>query len=210
MTETFGSDSKYASLQEVIQAGFENAAKGFSGMLGSPLAVANPEVRLVPIQEVPMVLGGPDSDAVGIYLRVQGDLAGQVMMIIPYEKSMEFVDMLMDMPKGTTTELGRMERSALSEVGNLTGAFFLNAVAEITGITAQPTPPAVMVDMVGSITDVLLATMPDAGSQMLMFQATFTCRDREIEADFWVIPDSQTLDKMLIAGRKKVGTTRHD
>jgi chemotaxis protein CheC len=153
-------------------------------------------VVLRSFKEIPMLLGGPENDAVGIYLRMEGDLSGHIMLIMPYEKSLEIVDMLMDQPVGTTTTLGSMERSALAEVGNLTGTFFLNALADITGTTARPTPPAVMVDMVSAILDVIVAMVGDIGDKVLMFQTQFSYGDRATQADFWVVPDAETLDKL--------------
>jgi chemotaxis protein CheC len=111
---------------------------------------------------------------------------------------MEIADMLLERTPGTTTELGQLERSALAEVGNLTGSFFLNAIAEITGISSHPTPPAVMIDMVGSILDVVIATMGDIGDEVLMFRAMFIRGDRSTKTDFWVLPDMVTLRKLSV------------
>ncbi|MHC1782844.1 MAG: chemotaxis protein CheC [Anaerolineaceae bacterium] len=176
--------------------GFANAALGFSQMIGEQLSVKSPEVSKVKLSSLYEILGGAENDAVGIYLRFEGNLKGQVMMVIPYQQAMGIADMLMERPNGTTTELGQMERSALAEVGNLTGSFFLNAIAEITGISSHPTPPAVMIDMVGSILDVVIATMGDIGDEVLMFRATFIRGDRSTKTDFWVLPDMITLQKL--------------
>jgi chemotaxis protein CheC len=187
-------------LQAIVSHGFDNAAKGFSGMIGQKLQVANPSVRSISLQEIPMVLGGPENDAVGIYLRVEGDMAGQVIIILPLEKAFELADMLLEQKTGTTKELGSMELSALAEVGNLTGTFFLNAMSELTGVSARPTPPAVMVDMIGSIMDVIIATMGDVTPKVLMFQSNFVFGDRQTEANFWIIPDPTTLEALKKAG----------
>jgi chemotaxis protein CheC len=187
-------------LQEIASHGFENAAKGFSGMIGQRLRVLDPSVRSTPLSEILDALGGPENDAVGIYLRVEGDITGQVMLILPYQKALDMADMLMEQSSGTTTKLGTIERSALAEVGNLTGTFFLNAISELTGINSRPSPPAVMVDMAGAILDVILATMGRFEKNVIMFKSTFVFGDRETEADFWIIPDPDTLEKLIRAG----------
>lgn len=187
----------FSSLERIAKEGFQNAARGFSGMLGRSLSVISPNVCTVPLVEIPNVLGGPENEAVGIYLRVEGDLNAQVMLIIPLEQAHLMVDMLLDLPSHTTQKLGSLERSALAEVGNLTGSFFLNALADFAKVSLRPTPPAVMVDMVGAIMDVIVATMGDVSQEVLMFQAKFMCGERETNADFWVIPDIETLDKLV-------------
>jgi chemotaxis protein CheC len=182
-------------LQIIANEGISNAAKGLSSMMGQALTVTQPQVKTVKVKEIPAILGGPEKEAVGIYLKAEGDMTGHFMLIVPLEKAYELVDMLMEQPLGTTTELGSMERSALAEVGNLTAAFFLNAVEAITHISARPTPPAVMVDMVGAILDIIVATTGGVGEHVLTFQATFACGGRKVDTDFWVIPDPATLKK---------------
>ncbi|GAP22537.1 chemotaxis protein CheC [Leptolinea tardivitalis] len=192
-----------AKMRIVAARGFSNSAQGLSQMIGQDLSVHSPDVDMVPLADIPEILGGPDNDAVGVYLRVDGELIGQIMLVIPYQQALEFCDMVMDVPSGTTKEFGRMERSALAEIGNLTGSFFLNAIYEITGLSSHPSPPAVMVDMVGSILDVVIATMGAISDHIMMFKASFQIGDRKIQADFWIIPDPVTLEKLTVAEMKK-------
>lgn len=190
------SDELLEKLGSLADKGFADAAQGFSQMIGEKLTVKSPDVSKIHLNDLYDILGGAENDAVGIYLRFEGELKGQVMMVIPYKQAMGIADLLMQRPNGTTTELGDMERSALAEVGNLTGSFFLNAIAEITGVSSHPTPPAVMIDMVASILDVVIATMGDIGDEVLMFRTTFVRGDRSAKTDFWVIPDMVTLKKL--------------
>ncbi|NMB53300.1 MAG: hypothetical protein GYA15_01250 [Leptolinea sp.] len=198
--ETRKVDEKLLAKMRLVAArGFSNSAQGLSQMIGRELSVFSPDVDMVPLAVIPDMLGGPDNDAVGVYLRFDGELVGQIMMVISYQQALEFCDMVLDEPSGTTKEFGRMERSALSEIGNLTGSFFLNAIYEITGLSSYPSPPAVMVDMVGSILDVVIATMGAISDQILMFKAAFQIAERQIQADFWIIPDPSTLEKLTVA-----------
>lgn len=193
MDETF--TQKFQSiLARMANLGIHNAARGMSAMVGENLTVTEPKVTAVPFYEIPSLLGGPETEAVGIYLRVEGSIPGQIMMVIPYQKALELADLTMGEPPGTTTELGPMERSALAELGNLTGSFFLNAIADTAGLAARPSPPAVIVDMVGAIMDIILATADVLSEEVLMVQAKFLRNGRETQADFWLIPDHHTIE----------------
>ncbi|MBN1537691.1 MAG: chemotaxis protein CheC [Anaerolineales bacterium] len=198
MTETsLKFDEELHSLLVVMaNEGVHNAAKGMSDMVGESLDVDSPQIKRVPIKEIPDLLGGPEAEAVGIYLRVEGKIGGQMMMVVPYLKALELVDLMMGSPVGTTQSLGPIERSALQEMGNLTGSFFLNAVAATTGLDARPSPPAVMVDMIGAIIDIILATSDNLSETVLMLQAKFLRNGREAEVDFWIIPDKNTIERM--------------
>jgi chemotaxis protein CheC len=198
MQETIPFDHELLELLKAITSeGIKNAARGFSGMVGHKIEVSNPVARLVPLLGIAEIVGGPENEAVGIYLRIEGDMLGQIMMIIPYQKALELVDLLMDIPEGTTQFLGSMERSALGELGNMCGAFFLNSLAKMVGAEFRPTPPAVMVDMVGAILDIIIATTGGLSEHVLLMQANFMEGDRSVEADFWVIPDLSMLQILL-------------
>jgi Chemotaxis protein CheC, inhibitor of MCP methylation len=184
-------------LKTIANEGVNNAASGFSGMVGRKIQFNHPVARLVPVLSIPELVGKPDDDAVGIYLRFMGDLVGQIMMIVPHQKALELVDLLMDLLPGTTQYLGPLERSALGELGNLCGSFFLNSVAGKMNADFRPSPPAVMVDMIGAILEIVVVTTGGISEHALLVQANFMDGSRCVEADFWVIPDMNSLQDLI-------------
>jgi chemotaxis protein CheC len=196
-------DEHLRSLLEVMaQDGIHRAAEGFSGMMGKKVTVSQPRARLMPFTELPYALGGPESEAVGIYLQMQGQMSGQVMLALPYNKALELVDLLMEVPTGTTQQMGSLERSALAEVGNITTSFFLNAISASSGLDVRPSPPAVIVDMIGAIVDIIVATSGGVREKILLIEAEFVCDGRSVEANFWMIPDPATLEIFSRQGLK--------
>ena len=195
MTQTLSLNPDWvARLENYASEGVKNAANGFSTMLGQNLTVSDPAYRQVPFSEIPKLLGGPEAEAVGIYLRAEGEAPCQFMLVIPYSRSLELVDMAMSQKPGTTKELGAFERSALGEIGNLTASYFLNSVSQQMGMSLRPSPPAVMVDMVGAIIDIIIATSGGISDSVILVQTKFTNENRDFETSFWVIPDAHTLD----------------
>jgi len=172
-------------LTKISKEGIENASKGFSGMLGKELHVKSSTATLVKLIDI--------SKTVAIYLKTEGGIAGQMMLAMPFEKAMGLVDMIMGEPVGTTTTLGQMEKSALQELGNITGTYFLNYVSDNTGSSVRPTPPAVMVDMCAAILDIVIATAGLENEEVLMFNADFVQGELSTEIQFWVIPDPKTI-----------------
>jgi chemotaxis protein CheC len=198
MEETISFDQKLLEMVQVItNEAIDHAALGFSGMVGRKIQFSAPITKLVPILTIPEIVGKPENDAVGIYLRFSGDLDGQIMMIVPYQKALELVDLIMGLPLGTTQHLGSLERSALGELGNLCGSFFLNSIAKMVSADFRPSVPAVMVDMLGAILDIVVVTSGGIGEHALLMQANFMDGLRSVEADFWVIPDMKSLEALI-------------
>ena len=184
-------------LKTITDEGFRNAADGFSGMVGRKIEVSDPTLELVPLLTIPTMVGGLEDDAVGVYLRFEGDMPGQIMMVIPYQKALELSDLLMGVPQGTTQSFGSLERSALGELGNLCGSFFLNSIAKTVNANFRPSPPAVMVDMVGAILDIVVATVGGVSEHVLLVHANFFEGTRCVETNFWVIPDMKALHNLV-------------
>ncbi len=187
-------------LQTLAEEGSRRAAEGFSAMVGGVVSIPRAEVRLGPLTAIAVLRGGAEQEAVGIYLQAYGEVAGHIMLVLPYLKALELADLLLGLPPGTSRQLNPLERSALAEVGNLTGTFFLNAVAVRTGLSTRPSPPAVVVDMLGAIIDIIVAASGGVSDQVLMFQSRFLREGRDVEADFWMIPDAATLQALAKAG----------
>jgi chemotaxis protein CheC len=198
MEEMISFDQKLLEMvQLVAKEAIDHAASGFSSMVGRKIQFGVPVIKLVPILTIPEIVGKLDNDAVGIYLRFSGDLDGQIMMIVPHQKALELVDLIMGVPEGTTQQLGSLERSALGELGNLCGSFFLNSIAKMISADFRPSVPAVMVDMVGAILDIVVVTTGSIGEHALFMQTNFMDGSRNVEADFWVIPDMKSLQALI-------------
>jgi chemotaxis protein CheC len=183
-----------ALLLKLATDGVKNSVKGLSEMIGEELTMTDPEVNLVSVYDLPNLLGGPETEAIGVYLTAEGGLSGQFLLIFPFTQGLEMVDLLMFEPLGTTQELGKMEKSALAESGNICGSFFLNKIAEITGLTTLPSTPVVMVDMIAAILNIIAASMLGMTDNVMMIRTTIMQRDRHVEANFWFIPNPQTLE----------------
>jgi chemotaxis protein CheC len=184
--------------------GVRNSIKSLSQTAGTELTITEPEVKLVPVLEIPNLLGGPETEAIGVILLAEGGSAGQFMLIFPYKKALELVDLLMFEPLGTTTELGSMERSALAEAGNMTCAFFLNKIAEITKLETLPSPPEVVADMVGAILNILVSTTAEYTDQVMLIRTEIMQGDLSIQANFWFIPNPLTVESFAEQALKNI------
>jgi chemotaxis protein CheC len=181
-------------IHRMASEGIQHAIQGLSGMVGVTLTAAEPSVSLVNLFEIPNTLGGAETEAVGVYLKMEGKVAGQFMLIFPMQKALELIDLLMDEPTGSTKSIEGIGKSALAEVGNLTGSYFLNAIATLTGLETMPDTPNVICDMVGTIMDVIIATAAEQVEQVIMIETIILQGGRDVQATFWYVPDSQVME----------------
>ncbi len=174
-----------------VQTAMGHVAQGLSEMMQKPIYNDQPHVLRMPLSEVPLPIGSPRAEMVGVYLEIESGLRGWTLLILPVNLALNLTDVVMGQPSGTSVELGEVERSALAEVGNLTLTYFLNAVAELTGQCEDllPSPPGVIVDMLGAILDLLVIPAAEFGDELTILETTFQNKTQTIEIRFWVMPD---------------------
>ena len=100
-------------------------------------------------------LGPAEQEITGIVLGVEGDLPATVLMLLTPEDAEKICVMLGLEPDS------ELAPSALGEIGNVVGTSYLNALAGMTGIEVEPTPPATVTDMLGAIVESVLAVRAD-------------------------------------------------
>lgn len=173
----------------ILGEGLNQAARNLSMMVDRLITTEAPVVKNIPIGEVVTYDGSPETEVVGVYLLIEGELRGQALLLIPVDDAMYLVDLLMGEEPGSTTDLDELNRSALAEVGNLTVSGFLNAIAEQIGKPSWPSPPAVIVDMRGAILTMIISLVAAFSDEMLVIETAFKDADRTLRLRFWVLPD---------------------
>ena len=185
------------SLTDLLQAAIQNSAQGLSEMVGRPITIEKPHIKTLPIGRAAACVGGPETEMVGVYLLIDGDASGQVILMLPLGEALHLVDLLLGEPRGSTTALGNLERSALAEAGNLMTSFFLNKIALLTGSELRPSPPAVMVDMLGAIVDVIAVPLAWMSDELVLIETAFQDAERVVKAHFWVLPYPEAFHRQV-------------
>lgn len=181
----------------LVSRGISNALAGLSQMVGQELKVTGLDLRQFPAKDAAQLLGGPEEMVVGIYLTIEGDATGHLMLIHEPSIAFQLIDLQMGQAPGTTTVMGEMEASIMGEMGNITGSFFLNAIADATNLTLTPSPPAVMIDMAGAILGIALTKIMQEQDDLLVVSANFGTENQQMSGNFLVMPTTDFLRTIL-------------
>jgi chemotaxis protein CheC len=187
------------ALREVGNVGAGNAATALSQIINSKIDMTVPQVAILPLGEVPDVVGGPDAMVAGVYLRVFGPAPGSILFLLPRDSALYLVDMLMGRERGYTQHLDSMDESALLEIGNILAGAYLNALSFFTKFTLLPSIPALAMDMAGAILSVILIQLGQMGDHALVIETEFTSEGDGVKGHFFLIPDPGSLGTILTA-----------
>jgi chemotaxis protein CheC len=195
-----------ATQLEVLTATVERAlarsAETLSEMSGVQISISSSEVEVVPLAEVPAAVGQPDEPAIGIYVGIEGDGAGYLLLLLEEMMASNLAALLLCEPAGSVDLHGELAVSALAEAGNVSCSAFMNALGEATQLTLMATPPVVIGDMRGAIMDVAIADIAQTGDEALLIKTNLRRCDGPdnsslVNARLLAIPTPETLERIV-------------
>jgi chemotaxis protein CheC len=187
-------------LGEVINKGLGKSGSVIAEMTGLAMEIKAPRIEMVPLKDIAEIAGGPELVGIGLYQGITGDVDGHLLLFFSEANAYSLVDLLLEVPMGSTSaqgELGSLGYSALSELSNVTGSFFMNSLADVTGLEIIPSTPAVVLDMLGAILDNILAELSSSGNHALVAEAKFEGMSKGIQGCFLLLPTLETLEIIL-------------
>jgi chemotaxis protein CheC len=191
-------NQEIAVWEGLVKKGMTNAINGLSQMVGRDFQINSIGIRKIPAKEMPYVLGGPERMVIGVYITFSGASNGHILLAHQPEFAYSILDLLMGDPPGTCKGLDEMTQSALGEMGNITGTFFLNAVADSLGILLEPSPPVVLLEMAGAILDIALAEILTERDDVFIAETSFGVSDQTIQGTFLIMPNASFMKLPLI------------
>jgi chemotaxis protein CheC len=179
------------ALRELANVGSGNASTALSGMLGRSVAISVPTAQALPFAEAVEAAGPAEQDVTGIVLGIVGEMNGTVLLLVPPADADKICRMLGVEPDD------EYALSALGEIGNIVGTSYINALAAMTGMDIEPTPPATATDMLGALVASVLAGQAHAGDIALMLDSNLVVEGEDCSISFFLVPDQGGVDELL-------------
>jgi chemotaxis protein CheC len=184
-------DLQLDALRELANVGSGTASTALSAMLGRSIDISVPNAMALPFADAVEAAGPPEQDVTGIVLGIAGDLSGTVLLLVPPADA-DAICRILGVEPGD-----EVAASALGEIGNIVGTSYINALAAMTGMAIEPTPPATATDMLGAIVETVLAGHAHAGDIALVLDSDLVVEGDDCSISFLLVPDQGGVDDML-------------
>lgn len=185
------------ALKEVGSIGTGNAATSLSNLIGKLVRIRQPEVRIMGYNEAIEWIGGPEPITAGVLVGMSGQLSGIMLSV----QQLDFVNLvlesMLDQHVSDYAALDEIDRSALTEVGNIMISTFINALSNLTSLEINLTVPAFTVDMQGAIITVPMAEYGGQSNYIMTIGGNFVCNGKEIPCRLLLSPDIRSLNFLL-------------
>src|SRR3989339_567194 len=179
-------DIQRDSLKEIASIGVSHAATALSKMINKKVLIDVPQVNIVPIDDLAKEIESSEDLMVGIYFRVIGKVSGKVLLTFK-KKS------------GETKILAELEQSALKELGAISTAICLNAIADLLKMTLLPSIPHFTYDRANSIVKTLFDEVKGDYKYLMVVDSVFKESNNHILGKFLLFPDQEAFNAIFNA-----------
>lgn len=190
-------------LREVANIGAGHAATALSQMVNDRVMLEVPELRVVPLEEVPELIGPADEVVSAVMMKLLGDVTGRTVQIFPASAASALVKALTGRADVKFPDhFGEMEMSAVTEVSNILVGAYVNALSEFLGMMLIMSVPAMAIDTSSAILTTSYLNWQSVNDHAFCINTRLILRnDIELRTHFLLLPDDASLKAMLQAMR---------
>jgi chemotaxis protein CheC len=174
-----------------------NAATALSQLLNKRISIIVPKILFIPIEKVPLTVGGEDKLVAGLVLRVLGDLPSTILFVFSQKDALALASFMTGKTISNGSVIGDIERSALKEIGIILANAYLGALASFVGFGLVPCVPELIVDMAGAIVDYILIELSCESQFALLIESEFKEESTSAIGHFFLIPNPSGLEAIL-------------
>jgi chemotaxis protein CheC len=184
-------------IREVGNIGAGNAATALAGLLNDKVSISVPELKVVDVNKISSILGGPEKEAVGILVNMTNEASGMLLFIIGKEFASLLITTLLNEELNSFDDMSQMGMSALMEIGNILSGSYINAMSNFTDLDIRLSTPQITIDMVGAILSYPAALFGEMGDKLLLIEENFISSCNIIKSHLLIMPELKSLDLML-------------
>ncbi len=197
MYETgFGSDWATSALYELFASATHDASAAMCRWTNGLITVTLDQVREIPLEEVSARLGIGDELLTMVVLTISGDIGGSLILLFDEPSGRQLAASLVGRAADAESEWSELEKSALTETGNILGCAYVNALTRLIGMDLVPSPPYFLQDYGASVLQQAVMAQALISDRLLLCQIGFHREDRQLDWRVVFVPTQGMQDAM--------------
>lgn len=187
-------------LREIGNIGAGNATTALSVMLNSGLRVEVPVVKILKFDDIADMIGGPDTVVAAVLTHFSGEVSGMTLFVLELEEAKNLAGTMLGKTYGDDfVEFDHMDKSALKEIGNILMSSYISSISTLTNLKLSIAPPAICVDMAGSVLSLPISELGQVGDQALIIDSKFLDNERPINGFLLFVTDEMSYEHIFQA-----------
>lgn len=187
------------ALQELCNIGMGHATSALAQMVGKTIYFNVPRAIRSELSQAPELIADAEEIVVGIYLKFQGPITGNIFFIFPRASVLTLMSVITG--KGTRElTFDEYQTSLLKEIGNILAGSYLSVMEKVLGMRLIHSVPWFAFDLASAIMDPILIQIGKDSDHIILIEAEFFVREnQEMRGRFYLLPDPASVNLMLKA-----------
>lgn len=174
-------DQPLSGLHELFASATHDASAAMCRWTSGLITVTLDEVREIPLEAVTSEVNVGEDLLTMVVLTLQGDVGGNLILVFDDLNGRQLAASLLGMQVGSDPEWSELEKSALTETGNILGCAYVNALTRLIGVDLVPSPPYFIQDFGASVLQQAVMTQALTSDSSLLCQIGFRRRDQQLD-----------------------------
>lgn len=146
------------------------------------------EVREIPLEEVCTELNLGDELLTMVVLSLEGEIGGEMILTFDEQNGRQLAASLLRRSLDTTAEWSALEKSALTETGNILGCAYMNALTRLINHELVPSAPYFIQDYGASVLQQALLAQAMTTDRVLICRTGFHRAGEELNWRVLFVP----------------------
>ncbi len=186
---------------EVLQALFASATHDASTAMcrwtDGLITLTLDEVREIPLETVCEELNLGDELLTMVVLSLEGEVGGEMILTFDESNGRQLAASLLGRPADDSPEWSDLEKSALTETGNILGCAYMNALTRLIDSELVPSPPYFIQDFGASVLQQALMAQAMTCDQVVICRTGFHRRGEELNWRVIFVPTTAMRTAMI-------------
>jgi chemotaxis protein CheC len=148
------------------------------------------EVREIPLEDVASELNLGDELLTMVVLTMPGEVGGEMILSFDEINARQLAAALLHRPVEDSPRWSELEKSALTETGNIIGCCYVNAITRLINRNLVPSPPYFIQDFGASVLEQALMAQALTGDEVLVCRTGFHKEGAELNWRVLFLPTS--------------------
>jgi chemotaxis protein CheC len=176
-----GDDWALGALYELFASATHDASAAMCRWTNGLISVTLDEVRQVFLEDLHTALGIGDELLTMVVLTVGGEVGGNLILLFDEPNGRQLAASLLGRQAGTESQWSELEKSVLTETGNIFGCAYVNAITRLIGTGLMPSAPYFIQDYGASVLQQAVMTQALTSDRLLLCEIGFHRKDQLLD-----------------------------
>ena len=174
-------DWALGALYELFASATHDASAAMCRWTNGLITVTLDQVREIALEEVSAELEIGDELLTMVVLASGGEVGGNLILLFDEVNGRQLAASLLGREPGSEPEWSELEKSALTETGNILGCAYVNALTRLIGTDLMPSAPYFIQDYGASVVQQAVMTQALTSDRLLLCQIGFRRNDEQLD-----------------------------